>query len=156
MRVKKLVNNMECTIHTFEKIISKSILGRLLVIGILLFSPSIFATQVTSNCMGGVTWTGGLVPATTPTETKKFAIGSSGTYRPLALTLTIPGSPVVRAQVFKQNPNGSAQDPVATELLMYPAAGNLLFMKVYQNLWNYLEILHCTRIIQIHSIRAQP
>ena len=148
MRVKKLVNNMECTIHTFEKIISKSILGRLLVIGILLFSPSIFATQVTSNCMGGVTWTGGLVPATTPTETKKFAIGSSGTYRPLALTLTIPGSPVVRAQVFKQNPNGSAQDPVATELLMYLTAANLHFMKVYQYLWKFCTVPELSKSIQ--------
>jgi hypothetical protein len=49
---------------------------------------------------------------TTSTETKRFAIGSGVAYRPLDLTLTTPTSPVVRAQVFNQNPGGTPQDPV--------------------------------------------
>jgi len=46
------------------------------------------------------------------TETKTYPIGSAGTYRPLELTLATPSSPVIRAQVYKQNPGGTPQYPL--------------------------------------------
>jgi hypothetical protein len=58
------------------------------------------------------TWSSG-------TATKTFPVGKGNIYRPLVLSLTTPTTPVIRAEVFNSNPNGTLTGGIVSQNFYY-------------------------------------
>jgi hypothetical protein len=55
----------------------------------------------------------------TATATKTYPLGKGSTYRPLAISLTTPASPIIRAEVFNANAGGSTGSLNAISVVRY-------------------------------------